>query len=384
MDIMRIAAVRAIMLVVLAMLAGCGEKEGPKDEGPDRCDRGGCIDDRSGGDSDCRPDRQEGDSRCFECIPDSDILTVDLCPDGEYVPCLPDCDGKECGDDGCGGVCGTCPGADDVCEEGKCNPPCEPDCDGKECGDDGCGGVCGTCPEAAKICEEGKCKAPCEPDCDGKQCGDDGCGGECGECGPGTVCEENTCLECNVDCEGKECGDDGCGGYCGICTGPLVCQLGKCVEVGTEADCKDLLYCMSSCDMNEECKQQCYLDCGPAGQAAYDAVKDCTLAECEDLSVLPSTLQLCIVDICGDSWSTCLGGWGPLSCQGMLSCLNNCSAAPCEWNCLTLGSQTGQSFFWALQSCIQLNCSDCGEDQECYKTCAQTNCLSLAIDCQFN
>jgi hypothetical protein len=28
--------------------------------------------------------------------------------------CQPDCNGKQCGDDGCGGSCGTCPGGNDL------------------------------------------------------------------------------------------------------------------------------------------------------------------------------------------------------------------------------------------------------------------------------
>src|SRR4051794_36977275 len=32
--------------------------------------------------------------------------------------CTPNCTGRICGDDGCGGSCGTCPGAQDVCQNG--------------------------------------------------------------------------------------------------------------------------------------------------------------------------------------------------------------------------------------------------------------------------
>ena len=47
----------------------------------------------------------------------------------------------ECGDDGCGGSCGTCPGAAPICDAGLCTPDvCTADCLGKACGDDGCGG----------------------------------------------------------------------------------------------------------------------------------------------------------------------------------------------------------------------------------------------------
>jgi hypothetical protein len=61
-------------------------------------------------------------------------------PGGE---CLPNCDGKQCGPDGCGGTCGWCSG-DGSCQAGACVevPGCAPACAGEMIGvDDGCGGV---------------------------------------------------------------------------------------------------------------------------------------------------------------------------------------------------------------------------------------------------
>jgi len=104
---------------------------------------------------------------------------------GEYVP---NCDGKECGDDGYGGSCGEC--GQYLCVYGSC--VCMPDCDGKQCGFDGCGGSCGKCDDD-DACVEGACV--CQPACDGMECGDNGCDGNCGECGNGDVCEGGQCVE---------------------------------------------------------------------------------------------------------------------------------------------------------------------------------------------
>lgn len=51
-----------------------------------------------------------------------------------------------------------------VCtHEGFC-PTCVPFCDsGAECGDDGCGGVCGMCNTASLICDDGRCRFGFEP-----------------------------------------------------------------------------------------------------------------------------------------------------------------------------------------------------------------------------
>ena len=42
-----------------------------------------------------------------------------------------------------------------------CKQTCEPDCDGKECGENGCGGFCGTCADGLAcsnyLCSAGKC-----------------------------------------------------------------------------------------------------------------------------------------------------------------------------------------------------------------------------------
>jgi hypothetical protein len=71
---------------------------------------------------------------------------------------------------------------------------CVPDCSGKACGSDGCGGTCGACEEDRFYCSSaGQCE-PCVPECNGKSCGDDSCGGTCGECGAGEVCQaDRTC-----------------------------------------------------------------------------------------------------------------------------------------------------------------------------------------------
>ena len=105
-------------------------------------------------------------------------------------PCIPDCDGRECGWTGCGYkkvTCGTCPGDSSCTLDGLC---CHGVCTGKECGGDGCGGLCGTCPAGA-VCHGIKCV--CVPVCEGKSCGPDGCGGSCGACPDGTACRGGAC-----------------------------------------------------------------------------------------------------------------------------------------------------------------------------------------------
>lgn len=101
-------------------------------------------------------------------------------------------------------------------------PNCLPQCDGKFCGDDNCGGTCGAC-GAGEICTPlSRCQAdPCVPECTDRECGPDGCGGSCGACAMGSACDDPNGLcravvacdhekpTCRKKCGGREyCGTD--------------------------------------------------------------------------------------------------------------------------------------------------------------------------------
>ncbi len=258
-----------------APLAGCGSLQ--------KCDAAGkCVDKNPAGWT-CAPTSYDALDGC-DCgcgVPDPDCAVATLpvigCKTGEAcstagacVACVPACNGKNCGPDGCGGSCGSC-GEGAVCDAGTCADPCKPTpiaCKYATCGDDGCGGSCGTC-AAGKTCDGGTCvvvglpEAPtscvghcgstalsgcscapkcvangtccddysavctCKPDCTGKACGPNGCGGTCGTCGgnaPWCDATGQCSATCTKQCTGKACGDDGCGGTCGQCGADSVCS----------------------------------------------------------------------------------------------------------------------------------------------------------------
>ena len=111
-------------------------------------------------------------------------------PDGCYCdsPCFVhgDC---------CPDVCEQCP------ELGGCDG-CQVECQGKECGSDGCGGACGEC-APSEICQEGQCVAK-EDYCPGASasvgddCGDLDFVGCCDEAGRLKYCLDEAlhCLDC--------------------------------------------------------------------------------------------------------------------------------------------------------------------------------------------
>lgn len=257
--------------------------------------------------------------------------------------CVPDCAGRECGDDGCGGTCGSCDPAY-TCSSGSCAGSCGTDepyvvCDGgSRCPPHSTcqpGNKCACDPGfASETCEGERCSncnwewtcAVCTPRCDGRQCGDDGCGGTCGTCGDGYDCDsrgqctgscggstpyvscgggsycpprstcetggycrcqpgyspqkcdgtpcsncswEWTCGQsaCQPDCSGRQCGDDGCGGSCGKCGSGMECQLGRCVSTGGGDDCPggcpngyicvNGIGCLEQCTRDGDCSTGC-------------------------------------------------------------------------------------------------------------------------------
>ena len=250
--------------------AGCKADEdcvapGPCLEGV--CMNGICVDiskDCDDGD-DCTSDKC--DEQTGNCVHEP-ILTPECCQ--------PNCVGKECGTDGCGGVCGECSENEACTAAAVC---CHPECDSMECGPDSCGGNCGQCnpgqvcyigeclnsgcyateepgcggcPCQQCVCEMdgfccdtawddlcveeciecGGCGPSCVPNCDGKECGPNGCNGTCGVCPPGEICTvDGICEGCVPDCAGKVCGPDGCGGTCGSCEAGSNCHLpGVCIS----------------------------------------------------------------------------------------------------------------------------------------------------------
>jgi hypothetical protein len=164
-----------------------------------------------------------------------DLVAADVPPDlpdvAPELPCQPDCQDKDCGDDGCGGNCGTCTGQES-CIDSLC--VCQPDCMGAECGSDGCGGQCGECPANDVCLVDATC---CTPECEGKDCGMNGCGGSCGQCDGNGFCQDGLC--CYPQCENKVCGDDGCGGTCGQCLELEMCDDGTCVIDPEFIGCSD-------------------------------------------------------------------------------------------------------------------------------------------------
>jgi len=121
-----------LMALVLSAIDGCkGSIEAPDGQsGIDAVD--GAED--AGEDDASDSGQADGDQGGFDAGEDAGAdQGVDAGSDGGDE-CVPDCAGKQCGDDGCGGDCGTCTD-DEVCVDSQCQEPGACDsvvCDDKE------------------------------------------------------------------------------------------------------------------------------------------------------------------------------------------------------------------------------------------------------------
>ena len=61
----------------------------------------------------------------------------------------------------CGGESDRALNAHDTFDDTFDDMPCVPDCAGKDCGDNGCGGSCGECDQGVATCSEGECLYAC-------------------------------------------------------------------------------------------------------------------------------------------------------------------------------------------------------------------------------
>jgi hypothetical protein len=255
------------------------------------------------------------------------------------------CEGKECGSDNCGGLCGMCDEEGyEICTGGEClclhlecvdsccdkNEVCfdalccQLACDGKDCGDDGCGGECGEC---VGLCQDGTC---CLPECDAKVCGGDGCGGECGpDCNDGLDCTSDVCTDgtCKFEIDTGCLIDDGCfvdesnkpDSVCwwcapnnsaadwtqksdGVaCGNNATCQVGECMCIeqvcgeiccDAEAVCLDDACCQPQCQGKTCGDDGCGGSCGECGESSF-----CYQGECHGFVNLPDTgQQICYDD----------------------------------------------------------------------------------------
>jgi hypothetical protein len=373
--------------------------------------------------------------------PKSDVSacgTGGICLSGVCCPKAGNCAGKNCGDDGCGSVCGECE-AGEQCALGMCiESACEPFCLNKECGDDGCGGTCGDCADNLFCTTDGCGDYECEHVIDpgfclvetvtfGGQavtaCAPDGAEdpaqpcqrcdsnllplgwsavGDGMPCGGGAVCFNGECCSKTDSCAGKDCGSDGCGGNCGSCLAGWECEEGICT---CTPDCTGLSCgsdgCLGSCGdcpvgqtcSMGSCVEGCTNDCAEPGatqcldSSTFEVCGDYDADPCQEWgneTLCPSGLVCvggeCACELqcdgkeCGSDG--CGGSCG--SCSGGQVCIDGECGPPvltsCEEIMLCAFEDCDLTDMPCIQACIDVSGEEVGDQFAEFWNCATTHC----------
>lgn len=153
------------------------------------------------------------------------FIVIGVC-NAEITPCTPNCAGKQCGDDGCGGICGDCPASSIhfICDNGQCIS-CP-------------SGVCSAgenCPEDATGCPSSYDTKCYEPTC-------------INGCGKSTVIRGETDEACfgSSGCVGHSCKCDGAPEPYAKCVALLIDSIQFCrgIEFSDSEDFTKPIHCI--------------------------------------------------------------------------------------------------------------------------------------------
>jgi len=338
----------------------------------DVCDGGCWLEDYQQWDDDC-----DGWPDMLDCIPfDPEIHpgAEEICDEidndcnglvDDDCICVPDCQGKDCGDDGCGGSCGGCDDGNlcttDSCDEvtGQCgHEPKDCDDNGNSCSEDICHPLTGQCIHYPEDCDDGDC---CTIDsCDevSGQCKHIPC-----DCNDYNLCTVDTpaacvvpgavgCIHDPIDC------DDGDPLTCDICEP----STGWCVNT---VDCDDGNQCTDDiCILGAACFHE-PKDCDDEDPCTKDSCNPVT-GECKYAATCYDN-NLCTVDYCDEDQEV-MCSFVPVDCDdgnlctvdscdpvnGCVHWEDDCGSGPCE-TCVCV-PETGECIYYP---------KECDDDDPC-------------------
>lgn len=253
----------------------------------------------------------------FCCDTGWDSICVDECINlcGGCEPCVPNCGGKSCGDDGCGGSCGKCK-TGESCYSGQCKISC-----GNGTCEKNLNETCQTCQDDCGVCQKSTgCEESSEPTCGG-------CGCEACVCAKDPFCcktawDAECVASCLLDCDGCDVpagctasDNPGCG----------ECQCEECV-CETDTFCCETAWdtaCVVSCQ--KDCGIQCGVTLCSDDFDCFDG-SACTIESCDPV------LGACVYELdpgCCEADSDCDDGDGCTDdvCIGGV-CTAKASASP--------------------------------------------------------
>lgn len=301
----------------------------------------------TGGDTATGGDSSTTDASINDTSANDTIKPVEVCGDGKCgdgetdIGCPTDCAKKAvCGNFVCevGESTSSCPG--------DCKSGCEPMCTGKQCGSNGCGGVCGNCGQGKACTDEGQCvtvgaicgNAKCEAGESYSTCPSD-CEAPTPVCGNGKCEAGESTATCKADCPGS---------------GP-VCGNGNCESGESTANCK--VDCPTSgpvcgnskCETGED-SGNCPADCGLPTPVCGDGT-------CEP----PEDSASCEID-CPATGGSCVG-----------KCGGESTGCMCDDQCTQYGDCCGDYKTACGGSSCTPKCASgatCGSSDGCGGKCA--------------
>jgi hypothetical protein len=228
-------------------------------------------------------------------------------------------------------------------------PQCTPDCSGKQCGGDGCGGICGTCPPSAP-CNAGLCGSSC--DCGTRVCGTGPTGCSCGTCNVGEICTPAGQCLVPANANGQWCGPSAdCPAFIPDPANPgeeifnpdySTCQHNQCASkfclgAGAPGVFIDMPVCSRPCDIVEDKVNN------KTGAAGADGIEDPNVpfSDCDNFSDGPGGANYVCVNFAsptvGSALSYCIPGSNFAACSANKDCAagEQCMAG-------TIGGQLGE------------------------------------------
>lgn len=190
----------------------------------------------------------------------SDVATLDVPVSDDTGECVPVCAGLECGEDGCGGVCGTCSGTA-TCVSGRCQ--------GSTSGGDDCPDII-ACINAS----------------DGSQPEFDACVAAGTSAAQGQISNLLVCIQTNCGTEGMS-DEDFAACQQNFCSG----EIESCTGIGTgSSDCGTVVDCLLGCP-DQACGDACIGQGTPAAQSAAIGFYNCGVENCADAASLDEFLS---------------------------------------------------------------------------------------------
>lgn len=233
----------------------------------------------------------------FDCIPATNVgedsgtidvgvvdpdtpVSIDASPTDLGV-CIPDCSERECGGDGCGGVCGECDRGS-ACSAGVCVPR-------------GGGGDL----ECAEIIE---CVQRCETEQCWEECMSQGTPQARDEFVEILTCFEDECARFQDDPDRyAQCQEEECGDVINACYGAPI--------GGGDLECGEAIECIFGC-RTEECQQECFFQATPEGQEQLQDFFECAGGRCEGVDSVDEWFE-CTQELCPDEFGMCFEGDDP-------------------------------------------------------------------------